>query len=109
HLAGQGLAWIDVHADQRTDRGRELDAVQALDRNVADALRRRGRVERGFEETHRDVDEVLAGLLRAGWRHEPAAQLADAFFPDGRVLPEVAQVEGVEGEAPGPVLCVVAG
>ena len=46
---------------------------------------------------------ACAGWFCAGGGHEPAAKLADGLFPDFRILADMAQVQGVHGQAAGPV------
>ena len=68
----------------------------------------RGGVDGGLEVADEGIDVGLVGLLLAGRGHEAAAKLADGLFPDFRILADMAQIQGVHGQASGPVRGVVA-
>ena len=109
-VLGQHRLDVDFEPQHRVDLARVLGAVQTMECRhcpARDARRRRHRAGPPSSETKESMVWLIRLRLTGRW-HQAAAQLAHRLFPGLRIRGDVIRGDGVEGDAAGPVLTVVA-
>ncbi len=110
-IARQDLGRVDLHVQQVVHRVRVFLAVQTVQ---ADTSRFRmqviggGLIDRRFERADEGAHFGFERLRVAWGRHQVTAQFADRLLPGFGILRDVVAGQGVEGQAAGPVLGVMA-
>jgi hypothetical protein len=97
---GQQRGRVDAHAEQILDGVRIFGTVQTMERNAAGIrIARCRRIQLAFESGGERLDGGRVGPPCTGWRHHPAAQLAQRLLPQIGVLRDVTEVGAVERDA----------
>src|SRR5690606_38196349 len=107
-LRRQILRRVDLDAEEILDGFRELRAVEALGRNVADPAILGALVDRVLEPPYQRIDVGLLGLTGARRRHQTAAQLRDRTLENLGVLGHGLRSQTLEAEVSGAIERVVA-